>query len=235
MPPTPDELEHEAHFVTTAPTLKLLNHHPLLEDFLHEALLKKDYLQQIPFLAAGLVGPGPVLPEADLAVASTNNMANQNGRPGPSDITTAPTTPPMTAATTARPTALLREKAEGRDLERPSEMVKPAVGADLLTTAMGHLGPWAKPGQATPETNSQSEHTGPHVAPTLAFFQGGLPDSDTPTTIAPTARPEVSTPSMVSTEDEETATTTITTTTVITSVPATGERSEWGVVLELMA
>ncbi|XP_067165865.1 seizure protein 6 homolog [Apteryx mantelli] len=38
--PTAAEREAEARFVSTAPTLKLLNHHPLLEDLLHEAFLK---------------------------------------------------------------------------------------------------------------------------------------------------------------------------------------------------
>ncbi|XP_064379330.1 seizure protein 6 homolog isoform X2 [Dromaius novaehollandiae] len=46
--PTAAEREAEARFVTTAPTLKLLNHHPLLEDLLHEAFLKKDDLAQAP-------------------------------------------------------------------------------------------------------------------------------------------------------------------------------------------
>ncbi|KAM9370635.1 seizure protein 6 homolog [Phaethornis superciliosus] len=61
--PTPAEREAEARFVSTAPTLKLLNHHPLLEDLLHEAFLKKDYLGQAPFLPGG---PGPLLPDADV-------------------------------------------------------------------------------------------------------------------------------------------------------------------------
>ncbi|KAM4648601.1 seizure protein 6 homolog [Amazona ochrocephala] len=61
--PTPEEREAEARFVSTAPTLKLLNHHPLLEDLLHEAFLKKDYLGQAPFLPGG---PGPVLPAGAL-------------------------------------------------------------------------------------------------------------------------------------------------------------------------
>ncbi|XP_010572239.1 PREDICTED: seizure protein 6 homolog [Haliaeetus leucocephalus] len=64
--PTPAEREAEAHFVSTAPTLKLLNHHPLLEDLLHEAFLKKDYLGQAPFLPAG---PGPLLPAGPRAGA----------------------------------------------------------------------------------------------------------------------------------------------------------------------
>ncbi|KFP92104.1 Seizure protein 6, partial [Apaloderma vittatum] len=61
--PTPAEREAEARFVSTAPTLKLLNHHPLLEDLLHEAFLKKDYLAQAPFLPGD---PGPLLPAGAL-------------------------------------------------------------------------------------------------------------------------------------------------------------------------
>ncbi|XP_059685244.1 seizure protein 6 homolog [Gavia stellata] len=78
--PTPAEREAEARFVSTAPTLKLLNHHPLLEDLLHEAFLKKDYLGQAPFLPAG---PGPLLPASALQPA-----------PGPP----APEPPPRTPA-----------------------------------------------------------------------------------------------------------------------------------------
>ncbi|KAM6242121.1 seizure protein 6 homolog [Porphyrio hochstetteri] len=78
--PTPAEREAEARFVSTAPTLKLLNHHPLLEDLLHEAFLKKDYLGQAPFLPAG---PGPLLPAGALQPA-----------PGPP----APEPPPRTPA-----------------------------------------------------------------------------------------------------------------------------------------
>lgn len=66
--------------MSTAPTLKLLNHHPLLEDLLHEAFLKKDYLGQAPFLPAG---PGPLLPAGALQPA-----------PGPP----APESPPRTPA-----------------------------------------------------------------------------------------------------------------------------------------
>ncbi|XP_063197927.1 seizure protein 6 homolog isoform X2 [Chroicocephalus ridibundus] len=78
--PTPAEREAEARFVSTAPTLKILNHHPLLEDLLHEAFLKKDYLGQAPFLPAG---PGPLLPLDALQPA-----------PGPP----APEPPPRTPA-----------------------------------------------------------------------------------------------------------------------------------------
>ncbi|CAI5794669.1 Seizure related 6 homolog [Podarcis lilfordi] len=223
VPPTPDEPEREAHFVTTAPTLKLLNHHPLLDDFLHEPLLKKDYLRQIPFLAAGLVGPGPVLPDADLGPAPTSNLADQDGRPALSHAATGPpTTPPMT---TASPMTLAGGKAEGKDMERTPEMAKPAFTTDLLTTAMGRLVPWAKSGPL-------SGRTQPPVTPVLGFqtglgssgpattdaFSGGTPG----TAAAPSAQPEVTTPRRESSEEEETATTTIKTTTVITSILGAG-------------
>ncbi|XP_053131225.1 seizure protein 6 homolog isoform X2 [Hemicordylus capensis] len=233
VPPTPDEMEHEARFVTTAPTLKLLNHHPLLEDFLHEALLKKDYLEQIPFLAAGLVGPGPVLPDTGLAPASTNHVAGQDGRPALRDVTTAPTTLPMAPVATAGPTTLEGKKTRGRDVERSPEMAKPAFTTDLLTTAMGRLVPWAKPGRDVLKTVPLSGDTQlPPVTPALAFSQAGRPNSDpataailsgdNPNPTAPTVPPRVATLRPVSSKDEETATTTITTTTVVTIVPASG-------------
>ncbi|XP_061461502.1 seizure protein 6 homolog [Rhineura floridana] len=219
VPPTPDKSEREAHFVTTAPTLKLLNHHPLLDDFLHEPLLKKDYLQQIPILAAGLAGPA--LPDPSLA--PTNNLANQDGCPALSDVAM----PPVTTASPA--TTLVGGKVNGKDAEKTPEMAKPAFTTDLLTTAMGRLVPWAEPGQSAPETGSLSGRTQPAVTPALAL-QASLTGSDPATavtlsigtTAAPTAPPEATTPRMASGEAEETATTTITTTTVITTLPVAG-------------
>lgn len=79
--PTPAEREAEARFVSTAPTLKILNHHPLLEDLLHEAFLKKDYLAQAPFLPAAA---GPLLPAGALQPA-----------PGPPEPEPSPRTPAL--------------------------------------------------------------------------------------------------------------------------------------------
>uniref|UniRef100_A0A8D2LR13 Seizure related 6 homolog n=1 Tax=Varanus komodoensis TaxID=61221 RepID=A0A8D2LR13_VARKO len=117
VPPTPDEPEREAGFVTTAPTLRLLNHHPLLDDLLHE-----DALRQVPFLAAGLLGLGPVRPGADVALAPANSLAAPAGRPAPSEAAA----PPL----------------------RPAG---PGVPAAPLTTARGHPEAWgAIPGPAEP-------------------------------------------------------------------------------------
>uniref|UniRef100_A0A493TMR8 Seizure related 6 homolog n=1 Tax=Anas platyrhynchos platyrhynchos TaxID=8840 RepID=A0A493TMR8_ANAPP len=110
--PTPAEREAEARFVSTAPTLKLLNHHPLLEDLLHEAFLKKDYLAQAPFPPAL---PGPILPADALRPA-----------PGPPAPRSPPRAPALPRA--AFPTAPLTTPAE-----RPGPWGEPwgvTLGAD---------------------------------------------------------------------------------------------------------
>uniref|UniRef100_A0A8C0GMU9 Seizure related 6 homolog n=1 Tax=Chelonoidis abingdonii TaxID=106734 RepID=A0A8C0GMU9_CHEAB len=142
VPPTPDELEGEVHFVTTAPTLTLLNHHPLLEEFLHEALAKKDYLRQVPFLTWGLGGPGPVLPNVPGRSTQTPraNLPDQDDLPVFSDLTTSLTVPATVPVTMTSTTALVGDKAEARDTERTPEMVNPALprakepGTEAATT-----------------------------------------------------------------------------------------------------
>nr|XP_042714024.1 seizure protein 6 homolog [Chrysemys picta bellii] len=248
VPPTPDELEGEVRFVTTAPTLTLLNHHPLLEEFLHEALAKKDYLRQVPFLTWGLGGPGPVMPDVPGRITETPraNLPNQDDLPVFSDLTTSLTVPATAPVTMTSTTALVGEKAEARDAERTPEMVKPAFTAELLTTAAGHMAPWAEPRTASPESNSASVPTEPPITPAPAISQAALPNlgqatatmvtSNTPTAITPTARfvsprapspalprakeprTEAATTATVSGDDEETTTTTIITTTTITTV-----------------
>ncbi|XP_044849986.1 seizure protein 6 homolog isoform X3 [Mauremys mutica] len=248
VPPTPDELEGEVRFVTTAPTLTLLNHHPLLEEFLHEALAKKDYLRQVPFLTWGLGGPGPVLPSVPGRITQTPraNLPDQDDLPVFSDLTTSLTVPATATVTMTSTTALVGEKAEARDTERTQEMVKPAFTAELLTTAAGRVAPWAEPRPAGPETNSASVPTEPPITHAPAISQAALPipgqataamvTSNTPTAITPTAPfvsprtpgpalprakepgTEAATTATVSGDDEETTTTTIITTTTITTV-----------------
>ncbi|XP_039364108.1 seizure protein 6 homolog isoform X4 [Mauremys reevesii] len=243
VPPTPDELEGEVRFVTTAPTLTLLNHHPLLEEFLHEALAKKDYLRQVPFLTWGLGGPGPVLPNVPGRITQTPraNLPDQDDLPVFSDLTTSLTVPATATVTMTSTTALVGEKAEARDTERTQEMVKPAFTAELLTTAAGRVAPWAEPRPAGLETNSASVPTEPPITHAPAISQAALPipgqataamvTSNTPT--APFVSPrtpgpalprakepgtEAATTATVSGDDEETTTTTIITTTTITTV-----------------
>uniref|UniRef100_A0A8C4XZI0 Seizure related 6 homolog n=1 Tax=Gopherus evgoodei TaxID=1825980 RepID=A0A8C4XZI0_9SAUR len=133
VPPTPDELEGKVHFVTTAPTLTLLNHHPLLEESLHEAMAKKDYLRQVPFLTWGLGGPGPVLPNVPGRITQTPraSLPDQDDLPVFSDLTTSLTVPATAPVTMTSTTALVGDKAEARDTERTPEMPRP----EAATTA----------------------------------------------------------------------------------------------------
>ncbi|XP_048468316.1 seizure protein 6 homolog [Rhincodon typus] len=45
---TTTEPEDKFHFVSTTPNININNHHPLLEEIIHETLLKKDFLGQEP-------------------------------------------------------------------------------------------------------------------------------------------------------------------------------------------
>uniref|UniRef100_A0A674IPP0 Seizure related 6 homolog n=1 Tax=Terrapene triunguis TaxID=2587831 RepID=A0A674IPP0_9SAUR len=204
VPPTPDELEGEVRFVTTAPTLTLLNHHPLLEEFLHEALAKKDYLRQVPFLTWGLGGPGPVLPDVPGRITQTPraNLPNQDDLPllttaagrvvpwaepwpaGPeSNSASVPTEPPITPA--------------------------PAISQAALPT----------PGQATAAMVTSNTPTA--ITPTARFVSPRAPSPALPRAKEPGT--EAATTATVSGDDEETTTTTIITTTTITTVQVPGE------------
>ncbi|XP_075760647.1 seizure protein 6 homolog isoform X2 [Pelodiscus sinensis] len=237
VPPTPDEAEGEVRFVSTAPTVTLLNHHPLLEEFLHEALAQKASLRQGPFLPWGLGGPGPVLPDA-LGRATQPPIAhlpNQDDLPAFSELPPSPTGPAAAPLTPTRPTAPVGEQAEARDVEGTPEMVP----AELGTVAAGPVAPWTQPQPAGSETSSSSVPTEPPVSPAAlpspAPATATRASSSAPTGVTPTARfvsppapaqakePGTGAPAtaMVSGDEEETTTTTITTTTITTvQVPA---------------
>ncbi|EDL12899.1 seizure related gene 6, isoform CRA_b [Mus musculus] len=87
--PTPEQSDRGVHFVTTAPTLKLLNHHPLLEEFLQEGLEREE-------------APQPALPfQPDSPTHFTPSplprLTNQDNRP----VFTSPT--PAVAAAPTQP------------------------------------------------------------------------------------------------------------------------------------
>lgn len=135
--------------MSTAPTLKLLNHHPLLEDLLHEAFLKKDYLGQAPFLPAG---PGPLLPAGALQPA-----------PGPPAPKPPPHTPALPRA--AFPTDPLTTPAGRPGPWGEAWGAVPGADPSWSPTGVpesGHVSPsWAP---ATPST-SLGPHAGATVVP----------------------------------------------------------------------
>ncbi|XP_062448802.1 seizure protein 6 homolog [Rhea pennata] len=94
--PTAPEREAEARFVTTAPTLKLLNHHPLLEDLLHEAFLGQEEPARAP---SGPPAPRARTPRPPPPPASVPPPTAPGTSPGP------PAAPPPAEDAAAGPAA----------------------------------------------------------------------------------------------------------------------------------
>lgn len=224
--PTPDEPAAEARFVTTAPPLDLLNHHPLLEDFLRDAP------RPGPFLG-GAQRPDPPDPPEPLAPTPAPSLA----RPDEPPAFPEPSTP-------SAPTALMGNRAEAGDVEGTPEMARPVFTTELLATAAGPVVPWPEPRAAVPGP----VRTEPLVTPAPTFSPTGLPRpgpvtvtssppsaSSPPALVAPPQVPGPTLPQAVepqtavtpsataSGDDEDTTSTTLITTTTITTGPAPGE------------
>ncbi|XP_025774485.1 seizure protein 6 homolog [Puma concolor] len=181
--PTPEQPERGVHFVTTAPTLKLLNHHPLLEEFLQEGL------------EGGEAGLRPALPfQPDPPTPFTPSplprLANQDSRP----VFTSPT-PAMAAAPTQpqsreRPWSLESEAPVLRITAPLPPVPTPGPGERSSTTppsrawtptqeGPGDMGrPWA------PEVGPQT--TGLGMEGTIATSTASGDDEETTATIITT-------------------------------------------------
>ncbi|XP_041092522.1 seizure protein 6 homolog [Polyodon spathula] len=231
---TTHDPEEEVRLVTTAPPISFHNHHPLLEEFIHETLLKRDFLGQEHFFSAG--------------VETSNPATNQVRRDDPaafSDIATATsvasTSLMMTAPTMAEAVAVSVEQnaAFKEEVGTPQmEKERVAVTADSLTTAVikttlpDHQGGVFQNSHRPFTTQPAAVLTTSPAEPSPE--QVSTVTDDTPTALAGTSRTEVEEPitergtgtaSEVTTTtsssgdtDEETTTTTIITTTIITTV-----------------
>ncbi|XP_057630886.1 seizure protein 6 homolog isoform X1 [Chionomys nivalis] len=106
--PTPEQPDPGIHFVTTAPTLKLLNHHPLLEEFLQEGLERSEEAPRpaLPFQ------PDPPTP---VTSSPLPRLTNQDSRP----VFTSPTPAVAAAPTQSHP----REKPWNPESEAPELLI----------------------------------------------------------------------------------------------------------------
>ncbi|KAK1158219.1 hypothetical protein AOXY_G23064 [Acipenser oxyrinchus oxyrinchus] len=234
---TTSDPEEEVRLVTTAPPISFHNHHPLLEEFIHETLLKRDFLGQEHFFSAGAETSNPTTnqvtsddPLVFSDIATTTSMAST------SPMMTAPTTPEAAAVSVAQNVAV-KEEVGTPEMEMEKERV--AVTTDSLTTAViktttpDHQGGVFQNShqpvfttQPTPVLTTSPAEPNPE--------QVSMVTSNTPTALVGTTRTEVQEPitergagtasevtTMTSSSgdtDEETTTTTIITTTIITTM-----------------
>lgn len=194
--PTPEQPERGIHFVTTAPTLKLLNHHPLLDEFLQEGLETGEELR--PAL------PDPPTPQTPSPLP---RLANQDSRP----VFTSPT--PAIAAAPTQP--LSREGPWSLESEPPELHVTaplpPGPSMAVPTTGPGEKLGTTPPSRAWTPTQEGPGDMGRPWAPEVMSRTTGLGIEGTIAT------------STASGDDEETTTTTTIITTTITTVQPPGQ------------
>ncbi|KAI5935044.1 Seizure protein 6 [Manis javanica] len=194
--PTPEQPERGVHFITTAPTLNLLNHHPLLEEFLQEGLAghAEELRPALPFQSD---------PPTPLTPSPLPRLTNQDSRP----VFTSPT--PAVAAAPTQPQSRegpwsLESKPPVLHLTAP---LPPGPGMAVPTP-----GPGERPSSTTPPsrlwtpTQEGPGDMGRPQAPEVKSQTTGL---STEGTIA----------TSTASGDEEEITTTITTTTITTVQP----------------
>ncbi|ELK01858.1 Seizure protein 6 like protein [Pteropus alecto] len=197
--PTPEQPERGVHFITTAPTLKLLNHHPLLEEFLQEGLKtgEEELRLALPFQ------PDPPMPYTPSPLP---RLTNQDSRP----VFTSPT-PAMVAAPT-QPQS--REGPWSLESEPPvlhTTAPLPSGPSMVVPTA----GPGERPSTTPPSRAWTPTQEGPGDmgrpwAPEILSRTAGLGIERTTAT------------STASGDDEETTTTIITTAITTIQPPAYG-------------
>uniref|UniRef100_A0A8C2SBQ0 Seizure related 6 homolog n=1 Tax=Capra hircus TaxID=9925 RepID=A0A8C2SBQ0_CAPHI len=171
--PTPEQPAPGVHFVTTAPTLKLLNHHPLLEEFLQEGLEKGELrpdpptASPLPRLANQDSRPVFTSPSPVMAAAPTQPQS----REGPWSLESEPPALRITAALPPGPSMAVPTPGPG---ERPN--TTPPSGAWTPTPeGPGDIGrPWA-PGVV-------SQTTGLGMEGTVATSTASGDDEETTTT-----------------------------------------------------
>ncbi|XP_054428940.1 seizure protein 6 homolog isoform X7 [Pteronotus mesoamericanus] len=196
--PTPEQPERGIHFVTTAPTLKLLNHHPLLEEFLQEGLKTGEELRPaLPFQ------PDPPTPYTP---SPLSRLANQDSRP----VFTSPT--PAKAAAPTQPQS--REGPWSLESEPPvlhiTAPLPPGPSMAVPTTSPGERLGTTPPSRAWTPTQEGPGDMGRPWAPEVMSWTTSFGTEGTVAT------------STASGDDEETTTTTTIITTTLTTVQPPG-------------
>eukprot|EP00062_Callorhinchus_milii_P015419 gi/632965621/ref/XP_007898982.1/ PREDICTED: seizure protein 6 homolog [Callorhinchus milii] len=234
----------EARSVSTAPALSINNHHLLLEEILHESLLKKDYLGQEGYFAGSLgANVAPTGPVSDSRDPSVTQVVTEDPPFFPEVATTTTVAPTTTTLVSMVTDAIPLADFEGAAHTGAARL---PVTTDSLTTAGGSQAPETafhnsntalartEPGTKLPVTKTGTRgNPDPQVATTALADHAPTPGATVTTAgtagmlqmqgpgtgRADTSPPETTMAAAFAVEaDEETTTTTIITTTIITTV-----------------
>ncbi|XP_053561200.1 seizure protein 6 homolog [Bombina bombina] len=236
---TVEDREGEVPFITTAPTMTLLNHHPLLEGLLHETIMKKDFQHLSPYFTR-------IKPEQkvgslkDNPTTKTNiplgNLAHPGHVSGFHDESATPTVPLIPSTMIMDTTSVVTEKS--KEMSNPQ---KPLQLTPILTPSVNHVLPLTEKTKVVSDSHQAISHVEPPTLKAItnsytepshfrddASFQATSVSTNT-AKIRPSSNmwdmrkvtsSISSSPVTAYEEEEETTTSTIITTTVITTAPA---------------
>uniref|UniRef100_A0A8C5PHE7 Seizure related 6 homolog n=1 Tax=Leptobrachium leishanense TaxID=445787 RepID=A0A8C5PHE7_9ANUR len=236
-----EDLEGEVPFVTTAPTMTLLNHHPLLEGILHETIMKKDFQYLPPFLTREKPTDNSYSRSEFLPIRITDeldNLAHSNHAPAFHDDSSTPTVPLQPSTMIMDTTSVVTEK--GREMNPMQESIRSAPIAGTHPTYPAHGRQLTESSKSISDSHQVLSHLEPSTIENRAFTSSKssmhmeevsvlaisvpsrsptslplIPSRQDIKNLAVTAE---SLPVTLYEEEEETTTSTIITTTVTTTV-----------------
>ncbi|KAM4795461.1 seizure protein 6 homolog [Rhinophrynus dorsalis] len=154
-----EDLEGEVPFITTAPTMTLLNHHPFLEGIIHEAIMKKDF-QHLPlYFSRGMLPQEKSGFNEELTTQKMklplDNLAHPDVHAFQSDSAT-PTAPLIPATMIMDATTVVTEKL--KEMNESHETVRSAPILDSLPTSTAHIVSETENNKIAAETHQTLNH-----------------------------------------------------------------------------
>ncbi|XP_063306047.1 seizure protein 6 homolog isoform X2 [Pelobates fuscus] len=232
-------LEGEVPYITTAPTMTLLNHHPFLEGILHEAIMKKDFQYLPPFFTRSKPADNTYLRNklSEIKTTDLDNLVHSDHAPTYHDSST-PTLPLLPLTMVMDTTSVITEK--GKELSQLQESMRSAPTPGSLPTYASHGALFTEKSKTVLNVHQALSHVEPSslhsMASTHSQYSLRREDNSSPAKFVPSGSPtsiplapkrtkvkKVTVTAAASAvpsfeEEEETTTSTIITTTVTTTV-----------------
>ncbi|XP_053313031.1 seizure protein 6 homolog isoform X2 [Spea bombifrons] len=134
-----EDREGEVPFFTTAPTMTLLNHHPLLEGILHETIMKKDFRYLPPFFTRTIPEDNSDLRKTMSTTKNSDtlvNLAHPDHVPTFHGDASTPTMSLTPSTIIMGTTSVVTEK--GKEMSDPQDTGTSAPIPDSLSSSVSH-------------------------------------------------------------------------------------------------